>query len=170
MDEIDYTPFIFPNVCQWSPAPQVEPVAPIKPQNTPYVLPPYLPAQRVVCDPTGQYGCAIEAPSLENSELSNDGWPGLGGTLPQLWSRGTPGPWQRVGYVVSSYEPTKDKTMPLFAQKIDYRNYRYNYRVIDTNSVAVDVARNVRWLDSGERVHVAGRKHPYTVEVYAEFQ
>jgi hypothetical protein len=59
--------------------------------------------------------------------------------------------------------------MPLFAQKIDYRNNRFNYRVTDTNSVAIDVARNVRWLDSGERVHVEGRTHPYTVKVYAEF-
>lgn len=164
MDE--YTPFIWPDMCNWAPAPQVEPTAPIKPQNTPYILPPYLPPQRLVCDPF--YGCAIEAPSLENSELANDGWPGL--TLPQLWSRGTPGPWQRVGYVVSTHEPTKDKTMPLFAQKLDYRNNRYNYRVTDTNSVAIDVARSVRWLDSGERVHVEGRTHPYTVKVYAEFR
>jgi hypothetical protein len=116
----------------------------------------------------GQYGCAVEAPSLENSELLNDGWPGQ--TLPQLWSRGTPGPWQRVGYVSSSHESTKDKTMPLFAQKLDYRNNRYNYRVTDTNAVAIDVARKVQWLDSGERVHVEGRSHPYTVQVYSEYR
>lgn len=165
---MNYSPFIFPNMCEWSPAPQVELVAPIKPQNTPYILPPYLPPQRVVCDPSGMYGCAIEASSLENSELVNDGWPGA--TLPQLWSRGVPGPWQRVGYVVSSHESTKDKTMPLFARKLGNRSNRYDYRVTDTNSVAIEVAHNVRWLDEGHKVRVDGREHPYHVKIYSEFR
>jgi hypothetical protein len=164
---MNYTPFIFPNICEWAPAPQVAPFAPTKPQNTPYTLPPFLPPQRVVCDPTGQYGCAIEAPSLDNSELLNDGWPAM--TLPQIWSRGNPGPWQRIGYVVSSHEEPKDKTMALFARKTNFRNNRYDYRVTDTNGVAIDIAQNVRWLDSGEHVHVDGRSHPYTVKVYSEF-
>jgi len=164
---MDYTPFIFPT-CEWASAPQVEPSAPIKPQNTPYILPPYLPPERVVCDPSGRYGCALEAPSLQNSELLNDGWPAA--VLPQIYSRGNPGPWQRVGYVVSVHEPVKDKTMALFARKLDYRGNRYDYRVTDTNSVAIDVAHNVRWLDNGARVHVDGREHPYHVKIYSEFR
>jgi hypothetical protein len=100
--------------------------------------------------------------------LDNDGWPGM--VLPQIWERGVPGPWQRVGYVVSKHEDTKDKTMPLFARKLEFRSNRYDYRVTDTNSVAIEVANNVRWLESGEKVHVDGRPHPYTVKVYSEFR
>ena len=163
---MDFTPFIFPNACDWSPAPMFPPIAPVKPQNTPYILPPFLPPQRIICD--ARFGCAIEAPSLENSQLDNDGWPMA--VLPQIYTRGVPGPWQRVGYVVSSHEEVKDKTMPLFARKLEYRSNRYDYRVTDTNSVAIEVAHNVRWLNDGDKVHVDGRHHPYHVKVYSEYQ
>ena len=192
---MEYTPFIFPNVCEWSTSPMVEPSAPTKPQNTPYILPPYLPLQRVVCDPTGRYGCAVEANSLQNSELEQDGffpelargsypypssYPYPGNVLPQLYTRGPAGPWQRVGYVVADNpdrhlghgENVRDKTMPLFARKRNNNrsNTRYDYRVTDTNDVAIDVATNVQWLFSGEKVHVDGRSEVYTVKVYSEFQ
>jgi hypothetical protein len=114
------------------------------------------------------YGCGIEAPSLENSQLDNGGWPEA--VLPQIYTRGLPGPWQRVGYVVSTHEDTKDKTMPLFARKQEYRSNRYDYRVTDTNSVAIEVSYNRHWLNSGEKVHVDGRDHPYTVKIYSEFR
>lgn len=143
------------------------PVAPVKPQNTPYILPPYMPERRIVCDPSGVYGCGLEAPSLENSMLINDGWPDM--VLPQIWQRGPPGPWQRIGYVVSTHEDTKDKTMPLFAKKLQFRSNRYDYRVTDTNGVAIEVANNVRWLNDGEKVKVDGREHLYSVRVYSEY-
>lgn len=100
--------------------------------------------------------------------MDNDGWPGA--LLPQIYTRGVPGPWQRVGYVVSSREDTKDKTMPLFARKLEYRSNRYDYRVTDTNSVAIEVAQNSKWLNDGDKLHVDGRSHPYHVKVYSEFR
>jgi len=151
-----FTPFFIPDAMTC--------VAPVKPQNTPYTLPPLYLGSRVVCD---MNECAIEAPPIRNFELSNDGWPIA--ALPQIYPRGLPGPWQRVGYVVSSHEDVKDKTMPLFAQKLDYSRNKYNYRVTDTNGVAIDVARNVRWLDEGAKVFVDGRTHPYHVRIYCEF-
>ena len=61
-----------------------------------------------------------------------------------------------------------EKTMPLFARKLDYRRNSYDYRVVDTNSVPIDVGHRVQWKMSGERVFVQGYGE-YTIHIYDNF-
>ena len=161
---MNYTPYIMPNVCEWSPAPEFEFPAPTKGQHTPYILPPGLPPYRMVCD---RNQCAPMAFDTQNSGLDRPGALGM----PLIYNRGMPGPWQRVGYVVANGGDvnTRDKTMPLFARTIDTRRDKYDFRVTDVNGVAIDVASNHRWYSSGDSVHVDGRDTPYTVKLYKEY-
>jgi hypothetical protein len=162
-----------PNICSPMVCPEYPPIAPIKPQNTPYVIP--QPCYTPVCSlVTGT--CELQGPSTQNSQLQNfpsgsfrSSFSPFLNPLPQIYSRGVYGPWQKVGYVVSSNEPVKDRTMQLYARIIDRRRDRYDYRVTDTNGVAIDIDSGVKWKSSGDIVKVDGRIDPYTIKLYREF-
>lgn len=88
----------------------------------------------------------------------------------QVYGRGPSGPWERVGYVYTDSDKAKpeEKTMKLYARQRDYSRNRFDYRVVDSNAVPIDIDRNKKWLDSGDTVHVTGYGQ-YTVKIYDNF-
>lgn len=62
----------------------------------------------------------------------------------------------------------RDRTMRVFAQNVDVSRDRYNYRVVDSNNVPLDVEENVRWLDDGDALFVPGYGR-YRLRLYGRF-
>ena len=83
------------------------------------------------------------------------------------------GPWELVGFL-STAEPvdaqSRDRTMVLYAQTVDTRRDKYNYRVIDSNGVPIDVGEKVRWKSNGESMTVPSQSSTYTINLYDRFK
>ena len=81
--------------------------------------------------------------------------------------------WKLVGYVVTQdagVAQSQDRTMMLHAQRILNRRERYNYRVVDSNGVGIDVGEKVEWLMHGATLTVPSQPSPYTVHLYKPFR
>lgn len=154
-----------PNTCSRTICPAYPPTSPVRAQYTPYVIP--QPCYTSVCSPVTDT-CSLQGASLQNAQLHGS-LSGSLNSLPQIYNRGVNGPWQKVGYVVSSVEPVKDRTMQLYARVVDRRRDRYDYRVTDTNGVAIDVDSVCKWKSNGDVVKIDGRTDPYTIKLYKEF-
>lgn len=83
------------------------------------------------------------------------------------------GPWELVGFITTN-DPTdaqsRDRTMVLYSQTVDTRRDRYNYRVLDSNGVPIDVGEKVRWKSNGETLSVPGQSATYTINLYDKFK
>ena len=93
--------------------------------------------------------------------------------LSRILQREAVGPWTRVGYVTtgeSSSAQSRDRTMALYAQTVDTRRNRYNYRVADSNGIALDLAEKVIWIADGEAVTIPSQSAPYVAHLYREFR
>jgi hypothetical protein len=93
--------------------------------------------------------------------------------LNRLLTRGPVGPWNLVGYAVTDSPGTsssRDKSMLVYAQRIDRGRDRYNYRITDSNNVPMDVGESVHWKSEGETIHVPGQPSDFTLHVYESFR
>lgn len=93
--------------------------------------------------------------------------------LNRILTRRPAGPWERVGYVSTDDESmaqSRDRTMSLLAQRIDSARDIYNYQVIDSNGVNIDIGDEVNWKMDLETVSVPSQSATYTVHIYSRFK
>jgi len=116
--------------------------------------------------------------------------------LNRILSRGAVGPWMLVGAAIATAarsgaaaserrlrgrrrdendgggddndKERRDRTMRVYAQSVDAARDRYNYRVVDSNNVPLEIGENVRWLDDGDALYVPGYGH-YRLQLYGRF-
>ena len=93
--------------------------------------------------------------------------------LNQVLSRPPTGPWTLVGYVTSHLFPATaaptSLRMLLYAQNVDQGRNRYNYRVVDSNGIPIDVSENVFWLMDGDSIQLENSQD-FTVHLYQSFR
>lgn len=116
-------------------------------------------------------------PSSSSSSCGSGLGPGLDleldSPLNRILQREPVGPWTAVGYVTSDEADalqSRDRAMTLHAQTVDTRRDRYNYRVTNSNGVALDLGDKVDWIMEGTTVSVPGQISTYTVHLYQKFR
>lgn len=92
--------------------------------------------------------------------------------LNRVLTRGPTGPWNLVGYITNNSEhaASRDRTMMVYAQRVDAGRNRYNYRVTDNNGVPLDISDNTHWKTDGDIMHVPGQHHTFTLHLYSQFR
>jgi hypothetical protein len=167
-------------------APEYPPLAPVKGRATPYTAPPRVCTVNyhtgtVKCwdneSRGGLYGTGagaypfiprtfnhVQAGMTVNEPADSP--------LNRILQRPPTGPWQLVGAAVAQggHAPAEEKTMMVYAQTVDASRDRYNYRVVDSNSVPLDVAHKVHWKQEGDALHVPGYGANYQLHLYERFR
>lgn len=93
--------------------------------------------------------------------------------LNRVLQRQPVGPWKRVGYVTTddpAMSQSRDRSMVFYAQTVDTRRDKYNYQVVDSNNVPMDIAEKVGWKSDGEMLSVPGQTASYTLHLYANYK
>jgi hypothetical protein len=93
--------------------------------------------------------------------------------LNRILQREPVGPWELVGYITTNDAATsqsRDRTMVIHAQTVDTRRDRYNYRVLDSNGVPIDVGEKVVWKMDGETFSVPGQSTTFTLHLYEKYK
>lgn len=123
---------------------------------------------------TGAVSCTLSGPlSCPATPANYMLNPTMDDPLNRILQPETVGPWTVVGYVTTldtSMAQSRDRTMMLHAQLVRTRRERYNYRVIDSNGVALDVGEKVSWMMHGSVIAVPGQASTYTVHLYQNFR
>jgi hypothetical protein len=60
--------------------------------------------------------------------------------------------------------------MLVYAQTVDASRDRYNYRVVDSNSVPLDIGYKVHWKGDGDRLHIPGYGDHYNLMLYSRYR
>jgi hypothetical protein len=122
---------------------------------------------------SGELGGGVAASSFCGSGIGNVRNMPLDSPLNRILQREPVGPWSLVGYVTTD-DPTlaqsRDRTMLLHAQTVDTRRDRYNYRVVDSNGVPLDLGEKVNWIMDGSNVSIPGQSATYTAHLYQNFR
>lgn len=145
-------------------------IAPVAARNTPYVTPPSncwqnLGTGQITCTATGSHGGLY--PETVVSPMPIDS------PLNRILTREPVGPWKLVGYASTNNAAgtdSRDKTMTMYVQSVDRRRDRYNYRVVDSNGVPLDIGDTVQWKMDGESITVPGQPSDYTLHLYPNFK
>ena len=93
--------------------------------------------------------------------------------LNRILSRQALGPWQLVGAAITDKPgdtASKDRTMLVYAQSVDSARNRYNYRIVDNNSVPIDIGEKIAWKDDHAPLHVPGYPNKYRLKLYGTFR
>ncbi len=93
--------------------------------------------------------------------------------LNRILTRGPVGPWNLVGYAQTNdpaNSSSRDRTMMVYAQRVDQGRNRYNYRVTDSNGVPLDLGENVNWKMSGDTLSVPGQSTSYQLQLYSNYK
>jgi hypothetical protein len=93
--------------------------------------------------------------------------------LNRILAREPVGPWELVGYITTDdavNAQSRDRTMVVHAQTVDTRRDRYNYRVLDSNGVPIDVGEKVQWKMDGETFGVPGQSATFTMHLYDKYK
>jgi hypothetical protein len=92
--------------------------------------------------------------------------------LNRILQRPPTGPWQLVGAAVAHHEhtPPKARTMLVYAQTVDASRDRYNYRVVDGNSVPLDIGHKVHWKQDGDQLHIPAYGGNYHLMLYQTYR
>ena len=61
-------------------------------------------------------------------------------------------------------------TMLVYAQSVDSARNRYNYRIVDNNSVPIDIGEKIAWKDDHAPLHVPGYPNKYRLKLYGTFR
>lgn len=83
--------------------------------------------------------------------------------LNRILTRPPTGPWTLVGYASNSFT-----RMFLYAQTVDQGRNRYNYRVVDSNGIPIDVGENQKWIMDGETIEIENQS--FQVHLYQSFR
>ena len=92
--------------------------------------------------------------------------------LNRILTRQPVGPWKLIGNVITTNpnsSESRDRTMLVYVQSQDTARDRYNYRVVDSNNVPLEVYTNVRWKSGGETFQIPGQSYPYTLYLYSPY-
>jgi hypothetical protein len=93
--------------------------------------------------------------------------------LNRILTRQPVGPWELVGTAVTdaaSTSQSRDRTMLVYAQTVDTARDRYNYRVVDSNQVPLDVQEKTGWKTEGTKLQIPGQSSDYTLNLYRRFK
>ena len=93
--------------------------------------------------------------------------------LNRILTRQALGPWELVGAAVTDMPrdtSSKDRTMLVYAQSVDSARNRYNYRIVDNNSVPLDIGEKIPWKDDHAPLHVPGYPNKYRLKLYGTFR
>ena len=92
--------------------------------------------------------------------------------LNRILSRPPTGPWELVGAAVTHRKDTlpEAKTMMVYAQTVDSARDRYNYRVVDSNGVPLDIGYKVRWKGNGDLLEIPGYGRHYELMLYQTYR
>ena len=97
----------------------------------------------------------------------------LDSPLVRILQRESVGPWELVGAATTS-EPTmaqsRDRSMMIYAQTVDTRRNRYNYRAVDSNHVPLDLGEKLEWKMDGEMLSIPGQSADYTLHLYSNYK
>jgi hypothetical protein len=146
-----------------APPPPTSPYAPAYPASA-YPgypgYPAYPAAQRFPMYPNYVYGGMVvnEAPDSP---------------LNRILQRAPAGPWKVVGAAIAhhaEHTAPRDRTMLVYAQMVDSGRDRYNYRVVDPNSVPLDIAEKVHWKNDGDPLHIPGYPGEYRLKLYNNYR
>jgi hypothetical protein len=102
----------------------------------------------------------IDRASGITSQLND---PRIDSPLNAMYESGAPSGWLRVGYV-ETRNPKVPMTMPLYLRQYGGRS-RVDYRVVDSNGIALNALTNVREKASGDVVHISPYGE-YTIVLY----
>lgn len=142
-----------------APVPVVEAGGPVVPRYPASVFPPFRPP--VPPYPNYVYGGAAVMSEAYDSPLN------------RILQRAPAGPWKIVGAAIAQHaEHTapRDRTMLVYAQMVDSGRDRYNYRVVDPNSVPLDIAEKVHWKNDGEPLDIPGYPGVYRLQLYNNYR
>lgn len=169
----------YANYASFSPnAPRQTTVAPVAPRHTPYVVEPTecfmnLRTGAVACVNTESSGGLPLGNQLNHSLQFNRTIMPMDSPLNRILQREPVGPWVLVGYVTTD-DPTmaqsRDRTMILHCQTVDTRRDKYNYRVVDSNGVPLDLDEKVKWIMDNSVVSIPGQSSTYTAHLYQDFR
>ena len=93
--------------------------------------------------------------------------------LNRILTRQALGPWEMVGAAITDVPgdtASKDRTMLVYAQSVDSARNRYNYRIVDNNSVPLDIGEKIPWKDDHAPLHVPGYPNKYRLKLYGTFR
>ena len=93
--------------------------------------------------------------------------------LNRILQRAPAGPWKVVGAAIAQHADhtaPRDRTMLVYAQMVDSGRDRYNYRVVDPNSVPLDIAEKVHWKNDGDPLHIPGYPGVYRLQLYNNYR
>jgi hypothetical protein len=93
--------------------------------------------------------------------------------LNRILQRAPAGPWKLVGAAIAAHAhdtAPRDRTMLVYAQMVDSGRDRYNYRVVDPNSVPLDIDQKVHWKDNGDRLFIPGYPGEYILQLYYNYR
>ena len=137
-------------------------------QNScPYRASPYIKAPQNCWQnlATGQVACTTQE---SYGELNQNDFLGaqLDSPLNRILQRPPTGPWRLVGYATSE----GNNNMLVYAQTVDSRRNKYNYRVVDTDGIPMDADENVQWIMSGDTLKVNGNDTVFTLQLYRPYR
>ena len=154
-----------------APSPGSLSLTPVAARNTPYVTPPTncwqnLGTGQVTCTATGSHG-GLYPETLPFATMPIDS------PLNRILTREPVGPWNLVGYASTNDAAgtsSRDRNLTVYAQSVDTRRDRYNYRVVDSNGVPLDIGDTVQWKMDGGSLSVPGQASDYTLHLYPNFK
>lgn len=154
-------------------APPSPAITPVSPRNTPYVTEPQncwknLGTGQVMCMNNESYGQLSPFDGMGPVSGMRSSSP-----LARILTREPVGPWKLTGFAVTEAPDaaqSRDRTMMVYTQSVDTRRDRYNYRVVDSNGVPLDVGEKVRWKMDGETLTVPGQAATYTLRLYPNYR
>ena len=169
-----------PNVPIQPDAPGALSVSPVAGRPTPYVTPPSncwqnLGSGQVVCMANESHGGLYGAGGVVGGGVGGM-YPPVGGIdspLSRILTREPTGPWRLVGYATANDTTgtqSRDRSMMVYSQTVDTRRDKYNYRVVDSNGVPLDIGDTIGWKMDGEVVGVPGQSGDYTLHLYPNFK
>lgn len=93
--------------------------------------------------------------------------------LNRILTRQPTGPWKLVGTAITD-SPTdsqsRDRTMMVYSQSVDTARDRYNYRVVDSNNVPLDLEEKVHWKTDDSSMDVPGQSAAYKLKLYNQYK
>lgn len=142
------------------PVPVAQPGGPMFPRG------PFLPPQPPLVNAFPPYPNYVYAGAAVMSEAPDS-------PLNRILQRSPAGPWKIVGAAIAQHADQtapRDRTMLVYAQMVDSGRDRYNYRVVDPNSVPLDIAEKVHWKNDGDPLAIPGYPGVYRLQLYNNYR
>lgn len=93
--------------------------------------------------------------------------------LNRILTRQPVGPWNLIGAAVTDNpddSQSRDRSMMVYAQSVDTARDKYNYRVVDSNNVPLDLELKTGWKTDGTKLTIPGQPTSFTLNLYPRFK